>query len=207
MSDDVLNTNKNDVFGHLREVQDNSHLLVDGENFNEVNETTEIAKSEDELVYDGSFGQSDYNWQPFKDKVIPDGTMFSYQNYGKVNPENTVGWNWRQDSFFDTDEWRNFSHGFMNENILGIMWTAINSTDQLFPADSNYNVFEDQELQPITKRDFHYYANSNSKQETLHLINQKYKEAELYNKPFWQILGTLTGGVTDISSVIMFLIN
>jgi len=204
MVDDVLNTNKNDVFGHLREVQDNSHLLVDEQNFNEVSETTEIAKSEDELVYDGSFGQSDYNWQPFKDKVIPDSTMFSYQNYGKVNPENTVGWNFRQDSFFETDEWKNFSTGFMNENIMGIMWNAINSTDQLFPADANYNVFEDQELQPITKKDFHYYANSNSKQETLHLINQKYREAELYNKPFWQILGTLTGGVTDISSVILF---
>ena len=66
----------------------------------------------------------------------------------------------------------------MNENLLGIMWNGINTTETLFPSDPNYNVATDQEFMQFVKQDYNYYADSTSRQQTLHLIKQRQKESE-----------------------------
>lgn len=169
-------------------------------------ESTYKQETNDELRYDSSLGQDEFKWQGIMKEPIKESTYYSMINYTKeYSRSNNDGYKWLgQESFFDSNEWRNFSHGFMNENLLGKMWTAINTKDKILPYDENYNVFLDVDLEPITKWDLDYYADSNSREETLYLIKKRKLDAEMYNKPFWQIFGAMTGGVTDVSSVFLF---
>ena len=47
----------------------------------------------------------------------------------KPEPYKHQAWNWRQDSFLDTDQWKDFTEGFIDENMLGMLYSSIVHND------------------------------------------------------------------------------
>ena len=122
----------------------------------------------------------------------------------KPEPYRHAPWNWRQDSFLDTDQWRDFTEGFVDENMLGMLYSSIFSNDQKFQVDNNYNVWQDEEYKDFVEQDPNLFLNSFSKDQTRDIIEKEIKRRNKNRSPFWYGAGVAVGGLTDISSVFLF---
>ena len=159
-----------------------------------------------EKVKDDKLGQSDYLDQPLKNSLTIETPFLNYQHYGYEQEYPSL---WSQMgtygvSFLDTPQGQDFKEGFMNENLIGILWTAAFADKQHFEPDSSYKVWEDKKYRDVIETNFHHFENSRSLKETEYLLHQLQKEQNTYRSPFWQGMGAGIGGLTDITSVAMF---
>jgi hypothetical protein len=157
-------------------------------------------------IKDDKLGQSDYLDQPLKNSLKINEPFLNYDHYGyeKENPSLWSQMGTYGVSFLDTAQGQEFKEGFMNENLLGILWTAAFNDKQQFEPDSNYKVWKDQKYRSVIEKNFHYFENSRSLKETEFLLKKLKEEQNQYKSPFWQGMGAGIGGLTDITSVFMF---
>ena len=157
-----------------------------------------------QTVPDESMGQDQV--KTFADKLEKEAwwNMDAYENKFPTFQDSSPSWNWRQESFFDSNEYQNFKHGFMNENLIGILLGGGRDYHNNFPIDPTYNVFEDQAYNKIIDQNWNYFKHSTSQKQTQHLVNQFYKDQQMYQKPYWQVFGAVAGGFTDPTALYLF---
>ena len=157
-------------------------------------------------VKDDSYGQDEFKDQPLSKNLEQEAwwNMDAYEDKFPTIQSSAPSWNWRQDSFFDSNEYENFKQGFMNENLFGILLGGNRDYHNNFPIDPTYNVFEDEAYNNIIDKNWNYFKHSTSQQQTQHLVNQFYKDREMYQKPYWQIFGAVAGGFTDPTALYLF---
>ena len=122
----------------------------------------------------------------------------------KPEPYKHQAWNWRQDSFTDTDQWKDFTEGFIDENMLGMLYSSIVHSDSQFTVDNEYNVWQDEENKDFIEQSPDLFLNSFSKDQTRHIIEKEVKRRNKKRSAFWYGAGIAVGGLTDISSVFLF---
>ena len=149
---------------------------------------------------DDNLGQTDYLDQPLKNSLTIQQPFLNYDNF----EEKTYNSNFFKSFLIDDEGARDFAHGFMSENILGILYTAAFSDKEQFAPDDNYKVYEDEKYARVINNNFNYFSESRSMKETEFLINKMQKEQEMYRNPYWQTFGMMMGGFTDITSAFFF---
>ena len=97
---------------------------------------------------DENYGQTIYQNQPLKKNLIPEERYFNYKTYPyqEKSPYPSL---WSQMGvyglpFLDTPQGQDFQEGFMDENIIGILWNAFTNDEKYFQPDDNYNWYEDE---------------------------------------------------------------
>ena len=153
-----------------------------------------------ETEKDTNLGQSDYLNQPLKSSLTKEQPFLNYDNF----EEKHFNSNFFKNFLIDEKKGQDFVHGFMNENLLGILYTAAFNDEEQFSPDNSYKVYEDEKYAPIINNNFDYFENSRSMKETEFLINKLKEEEQYYRSPFWEGMGMMMGGLTDITSLLMF---
>jgi len=149
-----------------------------------------------EKVIDETWGQSEENF--IAPQVI--------DHWKKLLPEKKKhpAWNWRQDSFLDTEQWQDLKSGWFDENILGLSYAAIAHQETLFDVDTDYNVYRDEKYKSAILQNPDAFRESFSQEQTEHILRQQYKKSQEYVSPFWYISGRVLGGLTDPASIFLF---
>ncbi|SVC22883.1 uncharacterized protein METZ01_LOCUS275737, partial [marine metagenome] len=149
-----------------------------------------------EKVIDETWGQSEENF--IAPQVI--------DHWKKLPPEKKKhpAWNWRQDSFLDTEQWQDLKSGWFDENILGLAYAAIAHQETLFDVDTDYNVYRDEKYKSAILQNPDAFRDSFSQEQTEHILRQQYKKSQEYVSPFWYISGRVLGGLTDPASIFLF---
>ena len=157
---------------------------------------------------DENYGQTIYQNQPLKKNLIPEQNFFNYKTYPyqEKSPYPSL---WSQMGvyglpFLDTPQGQDFQEGFMDENIIGILWNAFTNDEKYFQPDDNYNWYEDEKYARHINNNPDWFRDSRSIKETEFLIKKLEEEKNRYRDPFWSTVGMMGGGLTDISSVFLF---
>ena len=197
-----------EVFDQYKEKYtfDNQELDYGAIAEDQVSELPSIPIDDQQYIKDETLGQAQFEDQPLDTTRISQEAWWNMDSYTAEFPsKNTnASWNWKQESFFDSHEWENLAKGFMNENLVGMLYSAAFDYDKKHPIDPEYNVFDDEIYADIINKNPNYFSKSSSQTETQYLVNQFYTDLEKYNRPYWQMFGTVLGGFTDISSVFFF---
>ena len=140
--------------------------------------------------------------------LIPEQNFFNYKTYPyqEKSPYPSL---WSQMGvyglpFLDTPQGQDFREGFMDENIIGILWNAFTNDEKYFQPDDNYNWYEDEKYSRHINNNPDWFRDSRSIKETEFLIKKLEEEKNRYRDPFWSTMGMMGGGITDISSVFFF---
>ena len=99
---------------------------------------------------DDNLGQTDYLDQPLKNSLTIQQPFLNYDNF----EEKTYNSNFFKSFLIDDEGARDFAHGFMSENILGILYTAAFSDIEQFAPDDNYKVYEDEKYARVINNNF-----------------------------------------------------